>query len=136
MDIIGLYRVSGSEKEVKILRDKFRKGVPNLNDFDIHVLCSCLKDFICMQKNHLIAASALSKLTEALDTNDVSESIRQVVLELPFSNRTTLAFLILHLKKYVIIKILIYFIIINYINFCFIELLVHQNVLWITIVLL
>ncbi|XP_025413460.1 rac GTPase-activating protein 1-like isoform X2 [Sipha flava] len=99
MGTYGLYRVSGSEKEVKILRDKFRKGVPNLNDVDIHVLCSCLKDFIRTQKNHLIMPSALSKLTDALKANDVSDSLRQGVLELPVSNRKILAFLILHLQK-------------------------------------
>lgn len=102
MDTVGLYRVSGSEKEVKILRDKFRKGVPNLYDVDIHVLCSCLKDFIRSQENHLITQSALSKMTDACKANDVSDSLRQGVLELPVSNRKILAFLILHLQKYII----------------------------------
>lgn len=102
MDTTGLYRVSGSEKEVKILKDKFRKGVPNLNDVDIHVLCSCLKDFIRMENNHLITPNALSEMTDALEANDVSESLRQSVLELPAYNRKILAFIILHLQKYII----------------------------------
>lgn len=96
----GLYRVSGSDKEVKILRDKFRKGVPNLNDVDIHVLCCCLKDFLHMKKNHLISQNDFSKLADALKKeNEVSKLFQQSVLEISSTNRKTLAFLILHLKK-------------------------------------
>lgn len=103
LDTVGLYRISGSDKEVKILKDKSRKGLPNLNNIDIHVLCSYLKDLIRMQEN-LISPSDLSKLTDALkNKNDVSKSLSQVVSELPHNNRNILAFLILHLQKYVII---------------------------------
>lgn len=103
MDTIGLYRISGSDKEVKILKDKSHKGLPNLNNIDIHVLCSYLKDLIRMQEN-LISPSDLSKLTDALkNKNDVSKSLCQVVSELPHNNRNILAFLILHLQKYIII---------------------------------
>eukprot|EP00102_Acyrthosiphon_pisum_P024062 XP_016661272.1 PREDICTED: rac GTPase-activating protein 1-like isoform X2 [Acyrthosiphon pisum] len=100
LDTIGLYRVSGSDKEVKSLRDKFCKGLPNLNDIDIHVLCSYLKDLIRMQKNNLISPSDLSKFTDAIkNKNDVSKSLRQVVSELPHTNRNILSFLIIHLQK-------------------------------------
>jgi len=96
--------VSGSDKEVKNLRDKFRKGLPNLNNTDIHVLCSYLKDLIRMQEN-LISPSDLSKLTVAIkNKNDVSKSLCQVVSELPHTNRNILAFLILHLQKYILIN--------------------------------
>ncbi|XP_060875414.1 rac GTPase-activating protein 1-like [Metopolophium dirhodum] len=99
LDTVGLYRMSGSDKEVKNLKDKFRKGLPNLNNIDIHVLCSYLKDLIRMQEN-LISPSDLSKLTDALNNkNDVSKSLSQVVSELPHTNRNILAFLILHLQK-------------------------------------
>ncbi|KAL5236100.1 hypothetical protein ACI65C_003510 [Semiaphis heraclei] len=100
LDTVGLYRVSGSDREVKNLREKFCKGLPNLNDIDIHVLCSFLKDLIRMQENNLISPSDLSKLTDALkNKNDVSKSLCQVVSELPHKNRNILAFLILHLQK-------------------------------------
>jgi len=103
LDTVGLYRVSGSDKEVKNLRDKFRKGLPNLSNIDIHVLCSYLKDLIRTQEN-LISPSDLSKLTDALkNKNDVSKSLCQVVSELPHTNRNILAFLILHLQKYILI---------------------------------
>lgn len=103
LETVGLYRVSGSNKEVKSLRDKFRKGLPNLNDIDIHVLCCYLKDLIGnigMQKYNLISQSDLSKMTDALkNKNNVSKSLCQSVSELPHSNRNILAFLIVHLKK-------------------------------------
>lgn len=103
LDTAGLYTVSGSSEEVNNLRDKFCNGVPNLNGIDIHVLCSCLKDLICMQKNCLIPESDFSKLADALKTkNDVSKSLCRGVLELPTTNRNTLAFLILHLQKYIL----------------------------------
>lgn len=100
LNTTGLYRISGSDKEVKILKDRFRKGIPNLNDVDIHVLCCCLKDFLHMKKNHLISQNNFSKLADALNKeNDVSKVYQQVVLEISSTNRKILAFLILHLKK-------------------------------------
>lgn len=109
MDTIGLYRVSGSDKEVKILRDKFRKVIPNLHEVDIHVLCGCLKDFIRRQKNKLISQNDLSKLANALKKNDEdSKSFCNVVLGLPSNNLSILAFLILHLQKYIIVVITYY----------------------------
>jgi len=104
LDTVGLYRVPGSDKEVKSLRDKFRKGLPNLNDIDIHVLCSYLKDLIRTQENNLISPSDLSKFTDVLQNkNDVSKSLCQVVSELPHTNRNILSFLIIHLQKYILI---------------------------------
>jgi len=104
LDTIGLYRVSGSDKEVKSLRAKFHKGLPNLNDIDIHVLCSYLKDLIRMQENNLISPSDLSKFADVLkNKNDVSKSLCQVVSELPHTNRNILSFLIIHLQKYILL---------------------------------
>lgn len=105
LNTIGLYRVSGSDKEVKNLRGKFLKAVPNLSDVDIHVLCSCIKDFIRTQKNHLISKNNLSKMADALKKGkeEISKSLCKVVLELPLNNRSILAFLVLHLQKYIIL---------------------------------
>lgn len=97
---MGLYRISGSDKEVKNLREQFRKTVPNLSSVDIHVLCSCLKDFIRMQNSRLISQNNFLKFADALKKSDVFNSLSQVVLELPPVNRTILAFLIIHLQKY------------------------------------
>lgn len=100
LNTTGLYRISGSDKEVKILKDRFRKGVPNLNDVDIHVLCCCLKDFLHMKKNHLISQNDFSKLVGALKKdNEVSKAFQLGVLQIPSTNLKILAFLILHLKR-------------------------------------
>lgn len=100
LETVGLYRISGSDKEVKNLREQFRKTIPNLSDIDIHVLCSCLKDFIRTQKAYLISQNSFSKLADALNKHDVSNSLRQGVFELSLVNRTILAFLVIHLQKY------------------------------------
>lgn len=103
MDTIGLYRVSGFDKDVENLRDKFSKTIPNLTGVDIHVLCSCLKDFVRMQKNHVIPQSHLLKMANALkESNENSKPFCESVLELPTVNRNILAFLVLHLQKYII----------------------------------
>lgn len=100
LETVGLYRVSGSDKEVQVLRDKFRQGVSNLNDVDIHIVCGCLKYFISMQKNHLISQNDFMKIANALKKDgDVSKLFHQGVLEISSTNRKILAFLILHLKK-------------------------------------
>lgn len=104
LNTVGIYRVSGSDKELKNLKENFLKGVPNLNDVDINVLCSYLKDYIRTQKNHIISQHNLSKLANALkDNGEVNEDFRQILTELPQTNRNILAFLILHLQKYNII---------------------------------
>lgn len=101
LNTVGIYRVSGSDKEIKNLKDNFHKGVPNLSDVDIHVLCGYLKDLIRTQKNHIISQNNFSKLANALKENgEVCEEFCQIVNELPQTNRNILAFLILHLQKY------------------------------------
>lgn len=104
---IGLYRISGSDKEVKRLKEQFLKGVPNLDNVDIHVLCSCLKVFIRMHTGHLISQNNFSYFADILKNyKEISKEFCQGVIELPLPNRSILAFLILHLKKYSIITIL------------------------------
>ena len=53
----GIYRVPGSEREVKELKEKFLrgKGTPNLTNVDdIYVVCGCLKDFLRNLKEPII----------------------------------------------------------------------------------
>lgn len=109
LDTDGLYRVSSSDKEVKMLRDKFRKAIPNLHDVDIHILSNCLKNVICAQKNRLLSLSVMTILARILiNNNEVSKLFSQVILDLPSNKRSILAFLILHLQKYLIIVIISY----------------------------
>lgn len=100
----GLYRVSGGKVDVKCLKEKFLKGrgVPNLSDVDITVICSTLKDFLISLKEPLITPSLWSDFVRAAtitDQQDADAAMYQAISELPQPNRDTLAFLILHLQR-------------------------------------
>ncbi|VEN47279.1 unnamed protein product [Callosobruchus maculatus] len=101
---LGLYRVPGSEKEVRDLKERFLngKGSPNLKDVDVHVLCSCVKDFLRSLSEPLVTQHLWREFAQAVmakDDRDVLPALYQVVGQLPQPNRDTLAFLMLHLQK-------------------------------------
>merc|ERR1719319_1303619 len=101
---VGLYRVPGSEKEVKDLKEKFMKGkgCPNLRKYDIHVICGCIKDFLRNLREPLIPLSMWQVFVDAAgnpDSTDGDSAIYQAISELPQPNRDTLAFLCLHPQK-------------------------------------
>ncbi|XP_050443432.1 rac GTPase-activating protein 1-like [Adelges cooleyi] len=100
-DTVGLYRVPGSEKDVKALKEKFRKGVPNLSDIDVHVICGCLKDFLRTLDDPLIPHYDWKTFTDAVrNSKDENEHrLYQAISQLPQPNRNTLAYLMLHLQK-------------------------------------
>lgn len=104
-DTVGLYRVPGSEKDVKMLKEKFRKGVPNLSDVDIHVVCGCLKDFLRTLDDPLIPHYDWKIFTDAVQTakDETEHRLYQAISQLPQPNRNTLAYLMLHLQKYKLI---------------------------------
>ncbi|XP_013403957.1 rac GTPase-activating protein 1 [Lingula anatina] len=102
---VGIYRVPGSEKEVKDLKEKFLrgKGTPNLGNInDIHTVCGCVKDFLRQLKEPLLTFRLWSDFVKAAEMNDLEEQLSgtyQAISMLPQSNRDTLAFLILHLQR-------------------------------------
>lgn len=102
-DTVGLYRIPGSEKEVKALKEKFRKGVPNLSDIDIHVVCGCLKDFLRTLDDPLIPHYDWKTFTDAVrnSRDETEHRLYQAISLLPQPNRNTLAYIMLHLQKYV-----------------------------------
>ena len=101
---VGLYRVPGSEREVKDLRDKFLagRGCPPLGQVDVHVLCGVVKDFFRNLREPLVPSSEWYRFTSAAtnpDCTDGESDLFQAVSELPQPNRDTMAFLMLHLQK-------------------------------------
>jgi len=104
MDEVGLYRVPGSDKDQKELKEKFLKGrYPNLTNYpDIHVICGCLKDFLRGLKEPLITFHYWSNF---IATNDIrssdayTEELCSLVNQLPQANKDTLAFLLQHLHN-------------------------------------
>ncbi|KAF6020154.1 hypothetical protein EB796_021527 [Bugula neritina] len=100
----GIYRKSGSDKEVKELKERFLKGKePKLNQVhDIHVICGCLKDFLRNLKEPLIPTSLWASFVNAAQTSDEYQrfqAVRGAVKQLPPVNRDSIAFLILHLQR-------------------------------------
>jgi len=103
---VGLYRVSGGDREVKALKERFlRKGIPQLSGTDIHVLCGCIKDFLRSLKEPLIPMALWSTFSNAAQTiptdddRDVTKEMYCAVEMLPQPNRDTLAYLIMHFQR-------------------------------------
>ncbi|CAN7939740.1 unnamed protein product, partial [Ixodes hexagonus] len=100
---VGLYRLSGSKKEVSEIRQTFlrAKGIPNLASADIHVVCSMLKDFLSSLRETLITKSLWNSFVKAAGKPSIFSSVWatwQAVTQLPQPNRDTLAALVLHLQ--------------------------------------
>lgn len=103
---VGLYRISGSDRDVKALKEKFLRnnGIPNLQELDIHILCGCIKDFLRSLREPLIPLSLWTTFSNAAQTipsedSDVNNEVVAAIEKLPQANRDTLAYLILHFQR-------------------------------------
>ena len=101
---VGLYRVPGSESEVKALREKFlqARGCPNLSRYEVHTLAGVVKDFLRNLSSALVPPSMWTVFTQAATNPDLTDGVSQLfqaISEMPQPNRDTLAFLMLHLQK-------------------------------------
>jgi Rac GTPase-activating protein 1 len=106
-DTIGLYRVPGPEKEVKELKERFLKGkgTPNLSKYDIHAICGCIKDFLRSLQEPLIGKWFWKDFALASGISDRTQrqaEMDRIIHNLPPSNQDTLAFVILHLQRFVL----------------------------------
>ncbi|CAG9813671.1 unnamed protein product [Phaedon cochleariae] len=104
LEELGVYRVPGSEKDVKGLKEKFVSGrsTPSLKDVDVHVICGCVKDFLRSLKEPLTTYALWHDFVQAArakHAQDVEPILYETVAKLPRPNRDTLAFVILHLQK-------------------------------------
>ncbi|KAF3697245.1 Rac GTPase-activating protein 1 Male germ cell RacGap [Channa argus] len=101
----GLYRLSGADRTVKELKEKFlrSKTVPVLSKVcDIHAITGLLKDFLRNLKEPLLTFSLNRPFMEAAEVSDDDNSIAliyQTIGDLPQPNRDTLAFIVLHLQR-------------------------------------
>lgn len=70
---VGLYRVPGSERDVKQLRERFLrgKGSPNLNEIDVHVICGTIKDFLRSLREPLITQALWSEFISVSELREV-----------------------------------------------------------------
>lgn len=101
----GLYRLSGADRTVKELKEKFlrSKTVPVLSKVDdIHAITGLLKDFLRNLKEPLLTFRLNRTFMDAAEVSDDDNSkalMYQTISDLPQANRDTLAFLVLHLQK-------------------------------------
>ncbi len=102
---VGLYRVNGSDSQIKQLKDRLikRHQVPDLRKInDVHVLCSFVKDFLNNLTEHVITYESWYRFSKACELQNEIErtsAIEEAIQDLPEANRDTLAFLILHLQR-------------------------------------
>lgn len=102
---VGLYRVNGSDTQIKHLKERLvkRHQAPDLRKIlDVHVLCSFLKDFLNNLNEHLITYESWFRFARACDHQNEAErlpNLQEAVQDLPQANRDTLSFLILHLQR-------------------------------------
>lgn len=102
---VGLYRVNGSDSQIKQLKEKLikRHQVPDLRKIqDVHVLCSFVKDFLNNLNEHLVTYDTWYRFTKACDIQneiDRISTLEEAILDLPDPNRDTLSFIILHLQR-------------------------------------
>ncbi|KAL2103654.1 hypothetical protein ACEWY4_000522 [Coilia grayii] len=101
----GLYRLSGAERTVRELKEKFLRGksVPLLSKVDdIHAITGLLKDFLRNLREPLLTFRLNRKFMDVAEVSDEDNSIAlmyQTISDLPQPNRDTLAFLVIHLQR-------------------------------------
>lgn len=101
---VGIYRVSGSERDVKALKERFLRGKspPHLANIDIHVLCGCIKDFLRSLREPLIPTSLWKDFCNAVQNpseQDIQKDLYKAIITMPPANRDTLALLIVHFQR-------------------------------------
>lgn len=79
------------------------KSLPNLTNYDIHVVCGCIKDFLRNLREPLIPTNLWKNFSNAVNNYDEA-AVRELfaaINQLPQANRDTLAFLVMHLQRFV-----------------------------------
>lgn len=100
---VGIYRVSGPEREIKSLKERFLRGktAPHLTNLDVHVLCGCIKDFLRSLREPLIPTALWKDFCNAVQNpfeEHIQKDLKNIVGTLPRANRDTLAFLAQHFQ--------------------------------------
>ncbi|KAI1284841.1 Rac GTPase-activating protein 1 [Halotydeus destructor] len=106
LDEAGLYRIPGSDREVKELKHriiKSKNGVPSLAEVDVHVLCGVVKEFLRSLDEPLVTRVLWRDFVRDAElVHDAEErraAIWHTVNQLPMPNRDSLAFLMAHLQR-------------------------------------
>ena len=78
-----------------------------LSTINVHVLCAVLKSFLASLKEPLVTwtmRESFTRIAYVTDDTDVQTSVCVLVPELPQPSRDTLAFLVLHLQRFLVCR--------------------------------
>ena len=106
MDVEGIYRKSGGNSQVQMVKECFENDLDDFDlsdpDLDIHAVTSGLKQYFRKLPMPLITYDVYDLLLDATAIPDTEERVRamqRAVVELPKAHRAVLEFLIFHLAR-------------------------------------
>uniref|UniRef100_A0A7M5WIP2 Rho-GAP domain-containing protein n=1 Tax=Clytia hemisphaerica TaxID=252671 RepID=A0A7M5WIP2_9CNID len=106
LEIVGIYRISGNARKKKHLRAQFEENslavdTSNEDEVDCHVLAGILKDYLRELPNPLISDNMYHNIYNkgCVKNKDQNNLLRELLKELPYTNRATLIYIMDHLKR-------------------------------------